>query len=157
MKLKIQKCEFVQRMVAILGHIVDENGKIVDFQKLDVIHNVPRSNNQTELCSFFGHRRLLYAIYLIVCIRKPATYAATFAEVFSRNEDIESVFCVLEHALTTTPVLAFLDFCKPFFLRHMPHRLLVTLYYRKKKRIFNSSRTKRKQDHEQGGKTLHSM
>lgn len=42
MKLKSKKCSFAQRIVKLLGHVVDQNGIYVDPDKVYAIKEFPR-------------------------------------------------------------------------------------------------------------------
>jgi len=48
------KCEFGQRSVKFLGHIIDENGVRADFDKVNDIVNVPAPKNVTNVRRFLG-------------------------------------------------------------------------------------------------------
>ncbi len=54
LRMKLKKCQFVQRRIKPLGHIVDEGGVSVDKEKIDTIRNAPIPTNRTQLSSFLG-------------------------------------------------------------------------------------------------------
>ena len=51
---KMSKCEFWLREVSFLGHIVSEEGIMVDPSKIEVILEWKPPRNVTEVCSFLG-------------------------------------------------------------------------------------------------------
>ena len=51
---KLKKCDFWLRSVAFLGHVISDNGILVDPTKIEAVVNWPRSSNVTEVHSFLG-------------------------------------------------------------------------------------------------------
>lgn len=64
LKIKVSKCEFTQKQVSLLGHVVDKNGVSADSKKIEVIQSTSRLSDQTELRSFLGmagyYRRFIH-------------------------------------------------------------------------------------------------
>ena len=54
LKLSPSKCNFVQKEVAFLGHVVDKNGVRPDPTKVNAVTNFPLPNNVSEVRSFLG-------------------------------------------------------------------------------------------------------
>ena len=51
---KFMKCEFWFESVAFLGHIVSEEGRKGDIQKIKVVYNWPRPISPIDIRSFLG-------------------------------------------------------------------------------------------------------
>lgn len=48
------KCKFLQQEVRYVGHIISEKGVQIDKDKIKVIKEMPRPNNQNELNRLLG-------------------------------------------------------------------------------------------------------
>jgi hypothetical protein len=51
---KLSKCSFYQKQIHYLGHIISEEGIIVDPEKVQAIQEWPAPRNVTEVRSFMG-------------------------------------------------------------------------------------------------------
>ncbi|KAL9299020.1 putative nucleotidyltransferase, Ribonuclease H [Arabidopsis thaliana] len=51
---KLSKCSFWQRSVGFLGHVILDQGVLVDPEKIRSIKEWPRPRNATEIRSFLG-------------------------------------------------------------------------------------------------------
>jgi hypothetical protein len=51
---KLSKCSFYQRQIHYLGHIISEEGIVVDPEKIKSIEGWPTPRNVTEVRSFMG-------------------------------------------------------------------------------------------------------
>jgi hypothetical protein len=65
---KLSKCSFYQSRIHYLGHVISNEGIIVDIAKLEAIMEWPKLTNVPEVCSFMGLSR----------------YYRWFVEVFSK-------------------------------------------------------------------------
>lgn len=54
MKIQIDKCEFLQKEVAFLGHVVTPEGVKPNPEKIRVIQKWPLLKNEKELKGFLG-------------------------------------------------------------------------------------------------------
>ena len=54
LRLKHEKCRFMQASVTYLGYIINVQGVRADLSKVDVIKNTPAPENVQELRSFLG-------------------------------------------------------------------------------------------------------
>ena len=68
--IKFSKCEFWLRSVTFLGHVVCDQGVVVDPRKIEVVKNYSRPLIPTDIRSFLGMagqcRRFVVGFYLIV-------------------------------------------------------------------------------------------
>lgn len=114
--LKRSKCSFAQTTVAYLGHIVSQEGVMVDNAKIQAVTSWPQPTNPTALRGFLGltgyYRKFVknygvIAAPLTKLLRKHA---------FQWTSDATVAFEELKTALTTTPVLALPDFKRQFII-----------------------------------------
>ena len=91
------------RQGKILGHIVSKNGISTDFEKIEVIVDLPRPRNAKQVQGFMGHcgyyRRF---IYMYAVIAKPLYALIT---EFNWTEQCEQSFNKLKECLTSAPIL----------------------------------------------------
>ncbi|XP_050310841.1 uncharacterized protein LOC126746579 [Anthonomus grandis grandis] len=92
LKIQPDKCEFLRKEVAYLGHLITENGVKPNPAKVECILNFPEPKNQKDIKSFLG-----------------------LAGYYRRKECQES-FNTLKTALTTDPLLIYPNFEEPFIL-----------------------------------------
>ena len=113
LKLKIKKCQFAQKRLRVLGHIVSEEGIGPDPDKLASVANFPsptlghnlkdkvkRVQSFIGLCSYY--RRHIHQFALIA---KPLTELIKQDAPFIWGEAQQNSFEKLKTALTTAPVL----------------------------------------------------
>lgn len=114
LKLNKAKCNFKQRRVRFLGHVIDEEGVRLDPGKVTGIVNFPQPQNVAELKRFLG-----MVNYLGKYIPNLATVGQPLYELLKTQVEWawghtqESAFQRLKTALTTAPVLTFYDARKP--------------------------------------------
>ena len=125
LKLNPEKCHFACKEVQFLGHILSKEGLATDPEKIRAVKDFPRPKTQTDVRSFLGlcnyYRKFISnfsktANPLHALLQKPRTKGSNSKVKVTWNEDCEVAFQSLKHALSTTPVLAFADFSKPFIL-----------------------------------------
>ena len=51
---KLSKCDFYQRKIRYLGHVISEDGMLVNFEKIEAIVNWPTPKNVTNVRYFMG-------------------------------------------------------------------------------------------------------
>jgi hypothetical protein len=106
---------FFQRKLKFLGHVISEEGIAVDMEKVKAIDQMDKPANLKELRSFLGstnfYRRFIenYA-----SIAKPLTDLLKESNPFVWNTECEVAFKKLKSCLMLPPVLAPVDFSKPF-------------------------------------------
>ena len=117
LKLKPQKCRFLQKEVTYLGHVVSENGVSTDPSKVSKILDWPIPRNVSELRSFLG-----LASYYRRFIKDFAKIAVPLHRLTEKNkpfvwsESCLEAFNELKRELTNHPILAYPDFNKKFIL-----------------------------------------
>ena len=123
LKLKPSKCEFFKQELTYLGHGVSKNAIQTDSKRFEAIHKWPIPANVTEVRSFLGftnyYRRF---IKKYVQLAKPL-YKLILGENTSKKQnsikwdpECQEAFNSLKELYTTTPILAYADFEKPFKL-----------------------------------------
>ena len=117
LKLKLQKCRFLQKEVTYLGHEVSENGVSTDPSKVSKILDWPIPRNVCELRSFLG-----LTSYYRGFIKDFAKIAVPLHRLTEKNkpfvwsESCLEAFNELKRELTNHPILAYPDFNKEFIL-----------------------------------------
>ena len=115
LKVKKSKCAFFQRKLKFLGHVISEEGIAVDVEKVKAIDQMDKPANLKDLRSFLGstnfYRRFIenYA-----SIAKPLTDLLKESNPFVWSMECEVAFKKLKSCLMLPPVLAPVDFTKPF-------------------------------------------
>ena len=121
LKLKPSKCEFFQQELTYLGHVVSKNGIKTDFKKGEAICKWPVPANVTEVQSFLGFTNCYQRF-----IKKYAQVARPLYKLISGENaarkqnsikwdlECQDTFDKLKELCTTTPILAYADFGKPF-------------------------------------------
>jgi len=115
---KRNKCEFGQREVSFLGHVVTQEGLKMDPKRVDCIMKIPPPRTRREIQKFHG-----------MCVWY-ASFIKNFSELFEPlfrllrkkvkfawGEDQERAFVKIKQALSTEVVLTGLDYTKPIILR----------------------------------------
>ncbi len=117
LRLRIKKCSFMQHKVELLGHVVDRNGMHVDDHKVDKIKNAVSPTTKKEFRSFLGsasyYRRF---IQRFAGISKPLAETNSEKVQFLWTHSMQMAFDTLKTKLTTTPVLPYPDYEKPFIV-----------------------------------------
>ena len=134
LKLKGGKCQFFQKEVGHLGHIVGEEGVRVDPEKVEKIAKWPAPKNSSELSSFLGlasyYRRFVPDFAKIAgplhaltgkrlprkSGKKKATPGDAKNEGFIWSKEADEAFQALKEKLSSTPVLAYPRFGEEFVL-----------------------------------------
>ena len=114
--VKLSKCTFVREEVEYLWHIISSKGVSTDLRKITVMMEWPRPLSTRELRGFLGligyywrfikHYRII-SKPLIELLKKGN---------FNWNPQGEAAFLTLKRAMMQAPVLALLDFSKPFVI-----------------------------------------
>ena len=114
LKLKPKRCKFVQSEVQYLGHIVSINGIRTDLKNLEAVKQYPLPTDLETLCSYLGlgayYRWFVPGFFQVVA----PLYALTKYEALFWAPECQAVFKELKHLLTSSPVLVYPDFGKPF-------------------------------------------
>jgi len=113
----VDKCTFYVDSVVFLGFIVNKNGVHVDLSKIQAIQEWPTPKNVGEVRSFHGLasfcRRFVPNFSSLV---SPLNELVKKDVTFHWGKKQENVFQKIKFLLTNAPILALLDFTKPFEL-----------------------------------------
>lgn len=107
LKLKPEKCVFLQKSVSFLGHVISEKGVATDPAKIEAVTSWPTPTSLTEVRAFTGlasyYRRFIKDFSKIAA----PLHAMTKKNVrFSWSPEAQRAFEQLKEALTSPPVLA---------------------------------------------------
>jgi len=112
---KFSKCEFWLKKVPFLGHILSEEGIVVDPSKVQEVMDWKAPTSVSEIQSFLGlagyYRRFIPDFSKIA---KPITSLLQKDHKFVWTEGCELAFRTLQKLLATAPVLAQPNIEKPF-------------------------------------------
>ncbi|XP_016467122.2 uncharacterized protein LOC107789765 [Nicotiana tabacum] len=61
--VKMEKCQFGQREVRYLGHVISNQGVVVDPEKIEVVMSWPKPTNPKAMRGFLGLLRLLQEVH----------------------------------------------------------------------------------------------
>ena len=123
LKLKPSKCEFFKTKITYLGHIVSSKGIETDPKKVDAVKNWTVPKTVTDIRSFLGftnHYRRFIKCYANVA--KPLNTLVSGENASCKKVPIEwtgecqVAFDKLKKLCTSTPILAYANYKKPFQL-----------------------------------------
>lgn len=129
LKIKVEKCHFLQPEVRFLGHQVSAQGVSTDPDKINAVQEWPTPSTLKELRSFLGfcsyYRRFIQGFSQIagplhdvvnVCLRetKPGKASEVFKSVWTSPCSV--AFDQLKKQLTSAPTLGYADFSLPFVI-----------------------------------------
>lgn len=110
-----EKCQFLRREVAYLGHIISENGVKPCPKKIEAVKNFPVPRCKKDVKSFLGlvgyYRRF---IKNMARIAKPLTVVTKEHRTFFWGQEQQKSFERLRDLICTEPILQFPDFSRPF-------------------------------------------
>lgn len=117
LRLKPEKCKFLQKSVKFLGYKISNNGLEIDESKISCVKNYPRPTNVKEVMRFCGFANFYRKwICNFAKIARPLYNLLKKNTIFIWNNNCESAFRTLITALITPPVLAFPRFDLDFIL-----------------------------------------
>ena len=109
--------------VNILCHVVSEKGIQTDSKKVEVIQKCPIPTNVTEVCNFLGFtKNYCRFIKKYAQVAKPlhklisGENAAGKQNLINWEQKCQEAFDKLKELYTSTLILAYVDFGKPFKL-----------------------------------------
>jgi hypothetical protein len=107
---KFSKCDFFQKQIHYLGHVLSEEGVAVDPDKIRSIMEWPTPKDVSDIRSFMGlagyYRRFIKDFSKIGC---PITALQKKGTKFLWTQQCEERFQTLKHLLTHAPVLKIAD------------------------------------------------
>jgi len=118
LKVKPEKCKFLQQEVKFLGHVLNKEGIKTDPEKITTIQNFQRLKCIKNLRSFLGICNY-YRRFINGYAKKAKTLEGLCGSNKERliwTDECENAFIDLKCALLTTPILTFPDFGKEFIL-----------------------------------------
>lgn len=117
LKLHRKKCEFFQSSVNFLGHVISAEGIRVDNNKIKAILKYPTPTNEKELRRFLGLANY-YRTFIkdFSKISEPLYKLTSKNTKFTWNNDCQKSFASILRKLSSTPILAYPDYSKPFCL-----------------------------------------
>jgi hypothetical protein len=117
LKLQPDKCEFLQKEVSYVGHVIGQTGVRPDEKRVKVVKDYPKPKTTRELKGFLGlagyYRRFIPNFSKIA---KPLTELLKKKVPYIWNDKTETAFVTLKNLLTTEPLLRYPDFTRPFVL-----------------------------------------
>lgn len=117
LKLQLDKCEFLSKEVAYLGHIVTPEGIKPNPDKIKAIIDWPLPRNDKELRGFLGtlsyYRRFIKDLARII---KPLTSPLCKGQKLEHTPEFIETFAKCKALLTSSHVLQYPDFSQPFIL-----------------------------------------
>ena len=121
LKLKPSKCEFCKPRIEYLGHIVSKDGIEVNPKKIEAIVKWPRPKTVTQVHSFLGFCNYYPKfIYKFAQIAKPlhklcsGDNASKKKSLIVWDNECELAFLELKDRCSSTPILAYANYQKPF-------------------------------------------
>ncbi|CAG9133440.1 unnamed protein product [Plutella xylostella] len=117
LKLQPDKCEFLRKEVAYLGHVISDEGVKPNPDKIKAVAEFPIPESPKDIKSFLGlvsyYRRFIPDFSKTA---KPLTSLLKKEIPFEWKNEQQLAFDTLKEKLTTAPILAYPDFSKPFVL-----------------------------------------
>jgi hypothetical protein len=117
LKLKLEKCSFAKLEVTYLDHVIFQNGNKVNPSKSEAVQSFPLPQNKHDVSSFLGLASN-YGKFVkgYSKIEYPLNRLLIKDTTFKWTKDCQRAFETLKQALTTTRVMAYTVFEKPFIL-----------------------------------------
>lgn len=152
LKVKLEKCHFLQQEVRFLGHQISADGIGTDPEKVNAVKQWPVPSTVKELRSFLGfcsyYRRFIEGFSKIagplhdlvnLCLNAGSLSKVNQMLLTLWTTDCQTSFEVLKGKLTCAPILGFADFTRPFIVETdaSSHGLGAVLYQQQgdKKRV----------------------
>jgi hypothetical protein len=107
---KLSKCLFYQKQIHYVGHIISEEGIVVDPKNIRAIEGWPTPRNVSKVRSFMGvagyYKRFIEGLSKIA---HPITSLQKKGVKFEWTSYCERSFQHLKHLLTSAPILKIVD------------------------------------------------
>ena len=120
LKLKTEKCNFAQKAVKYLGHVVSAEGICPDPAKTEVVVSYPVPASAKEVKQFMGlcnYYRRFVKDYSKIASPLFKLLSKENAKSFTWNSASQNAFEELKSRLVSPPILAYPDFKLPFLLQ----------------------------------------
>jgi hypothetical protein len=117
LKVQPDKCEFLRKEVAYLGHIISNEGVKPNPEKVNVVRDFPIPKSCKDIKSFLGLAGY-YSRFIpnFSKLTKPLTSLLKKYAPFIWGEAQQQAFDACKNILTTIPLLQYPDFTKEFIL-----------------------------------------
>ena len=120
LKLKPEKCRFLQQRIEYLGHTLTADGVCPNDGKIRAMKEFPRPRTVKEVKSFLGlvnyYRRHLQNLATVARPLTALTRKGKFPNQVEWTSECEEAFTKVKEMLVTAPMLCHPDLSKPFFL-----------------------------------------
>ena len=117
LKIKLEKCRFLQEQVTYLGHQIDSQGLRTVQSKVDVVKHFPQPTSVEKVRSFLGltgyYRKFIKGY---ADIAQPLSSLLKKKAEFSWGPSQTKAFNTLKEKLTSSPVLILPDYTQEFIL-----------------------------------------
>lgn len=117
LKMQLDKCEFLSKEVAFLGHLVTAEGVQPNPDKVEAIKRWPIPQTEKELRGFLGtlsyYRRFIRDLAKIT---RPMTLQLRKGEKLEHTPEFVKSFETCKEILRSSQVLKYPDFSQPFIL-----------------------------------------
>uniref|UniRef100_H3A4B4 Gypsy retrotransposon integrase-like protein 1 n=1 Tax=Latimeria chalumnae TaxID=7897 RepID=H3A4B4_LATCH len=115
LSLKLSKCQFCRKEMVFLGHVVSPQGMQPDPEKLHAILDFPRPKSLKQVRQFLGLSGYYHKfIKGYATLAEPLISLTCQDVIFNWDNALQTAFDQLKSCLTSTSVLVFPDFNKPF-------------------------------------------
>ncbi len=117
LKVKLEKCNFLQDKVIYLGYQIDRHGLRTVTSKVEAVRNFPVPNKVENVRLFLeitGYYRQYIKEY--ARIAQPLTFLLRKGVEFTWGSEQQQAFETLKDKLSSSPVLIFPDYSKEFIL-----------------------------------------
>ena len=112
---KLEKCQFMQKQIKFLGHLVSADGIRVNPDKVKAIVDWPTPTTVKDIRSFLGisgyYRKFIQNYSKVAA---PLTELLKDEQRFKWGEEQQSAFDLLKHATTSAPILTLPNMQLPF-------------------------------------------
>ena len=117
LKIRLEKCLFLQDKVVYLGHQIDQHGLRTVQSKIDTVKAFPTPTSADKVRSFLGLTGY-YRQYIrgYANIPQPLTLLLKKNPKFEWGVEQQNAFELLKEKLTSSPVLIFPDYKQEFIL-----------------------------------------
>jgi hypothetical protein len=118
LRLKKPKCHFGLSKVEYLGHIVSQEGIAMSTERRMAIQNMSPPETTKQLRSFMGFANYFrHHVQNFSIVAKPLTQLCSSKVPFRWGPSQQAAFVDLRRACSQSPLLSFLDYNKPIYLR----------------------------------------
>ena len=115
--LQREKCHFLKKDIAYLGHIISEDGEKTDPKKIEAVKNFPIPRRRKNIKQFLGlvgyYRRF---IPQFAKIAKPLNFLLKGGIPFKWTKTQQAAFSTLRDISSSEPLLQYPDFTKQFIV-----------------------------------------